>query len=83
MTRALPLASLSLAAALALVIGLLPPFADTPALSSDLEAALEAEAEEVERIAQAIASSNVENSEKIVAELERLAEELRLAESLE
>ncbi len=77
------LRQLGLAAALALVIGLLPPFADTPALSSDLEAALEAEAEEVERIAQAIASSNVGNSEEIVAELERLAEELRLAESLE
>lgn len=77
------LRQLGLAAAIALLIAFLPPFSDTPALSSDLDAALEAEAEEVERIAEAIAGADVENAEEIIAELERLAEELRLAESLE
>lgn len=66
-----------IAAALALLIGLLPPFTDTPALSSDLEAAIHAEAEEVERIAEAVEASDVENADEIVAELEKLAEELR------
>lgn len=77
------LRQLGLAAAIALVIAFLPPFSDTPALSSDLGAALEAEAKEVERIAEAIAAEDVDNAEEIIAELERLAEELRLAESLE
>lgn len=66
-----------MAAALALLIGLLPPFTDTPALSTDLAAVIEAEAEEVERIADAVEASDVENADDIIAELEKLAAELR------
>ena len=43
-----------MAAALAVVIGLLPPFGESPAISSDLKTAIEQEAEEVERIAEAV-----------------------------
>ncbi len=72
-----------LAAALAVVIGLLPPLGSTPALSSDLATAIEAEAEQLERIAAAIEESDVETATEIATELERLAQELRQAESLE
>lgn len=89
-TRAIPiptdrhrLRQLGLAAALALVVALLPQLGTTPALSSGLADALQAEAEEVEKIAEAVAESDVERAEEIVAELERLAEELRQAETLE
>lgn len=72
-----------MAAGLALVIGLLPPLGSTPALSSDLAAAIEAEAEQLERIAEAVDDSEVDTADEIAAELERLAQELRQAESLE
>lgn len=72
-----------LAAALAVVIGLLPPLGSTPALSSDLATAIEAEAEQLEQIAAAIEESDLETATEIAAELERLAQELRQTESLE
>ena len=72
----------SLGAALALLIGLLPPLGP-PALSSDLTTAIEAEARQIEEIAGAVAEADVETSDDIVLELERLAEELRRAETLE
>ena len=72
-----------LASALALVIGLIPPLGSTPALSSDVAAALEAEATQIERIAEAVQDSDVENSDQIVSELERLSRQLRQAETLE
>ncbi|HET8739829.1 MAG TPA: hypothetical protein VFO17_08870, partial [Acidimicrobiia bacterium] len=72
------------ATALALVLAILPtPFGSSTALSSDLDAALEAEAEQVEKIADAVSEADVETADEIVAELERLAQELRDAESLE
>lgn len=77
------LSRLGLAAALALVIGLLPPLGSTPAMSSDLSAALEEEAERIEQIAEAVEETDVETSEDIVSELESLAQELRDAESLD
>ncbi len=77
------LRQVGLAAAIALLIALLPPIGDTPALSIDLQTALEAEAQEVERIADAIAAEDVENADEIIAELRRLAEELRAAATLE
>lgn len=77
------LRQVGLAAAVAILIALLPPIGDTPALSLDLQTALEEEAQEVERIAEAIAAEDVENAEEIIEELRRLAEELRAAESLE
>jgi hypothetical protein len=77
------LRQLGMAGALALVIGLLPPLGSSPALSSDMDAALEAEAEQIERIADAVEEAEVENADEIVAELERLASELREAETLE
>jgi hypothetical protein len=77
------LRQVGLAAVLALVVALLPQLGSTPALSSGLADALEAEAEEVEKIAEAVTESDVEGAEEIVAELERLAEELRQAETLE
>lgn len=72
-----------IAASLAILIGLLPPLGSSPALSSDVAAALESEAEQLERIAEAVEESGVETSEDIAGELERLARELREAESLE
>lgn len=68
--------------ALAILIAIIPPLGDT-ALSSDLEAAIEAEAEAIERLAEAVAQADVDNGEEIGAELEALAKELRLAETLE
>jgi hypothetical protein len=73
----------ALAAGMALVIGLLPPLGDSQALSADLVAELEAEAAGLEKMAEAIEESGVENADEIVAELERLATELREVESLE
>lgn len=72
-----------LAGALALLLGLLPPLGSSPALSSDVAEAIEAEAEQIEKIAEAVATADVETSEEIVAELERLAAELRESETLE
>lgn len=80
---AVRLRQLGMAAALAVVIGLLPPLGSTPALSSDLRAALEEEAQQLERIAQALEEADVETSEDIRDELERLVNELRSAETLE
>lgn len=77
------LRQLGLAAGLALLISLLPPFSSTPALSSDVEAALETEAQEVERIAEAVEKSEVENAEEIIEELQALAKELREAQTLD
>ncbi|HSM43792.1 MAG TPA: hypothetical protein VK969_02120 [Acidimicrobiia bacterium] len=77
------LRQLGLAAALALVIGLLPPLGSTPALSSDVASAIEAEADQVERIAAAVEESEVDTADEIVAELERLAQQLRRSETLE
>jgi hypothetical protein len=73
----------ALAAALAVLIGLLPPLGSSPALSSDIAAAIDAEAAQIEEIAEAVAEVDVETSDEIVAELERLATELRRAETLE
>ncbi len=70
-----------MAAALAIAIGILPPLGSTPALSSDAATAIEEEAANLERIAEAVAETDVENADEIVAELERLAEELRQAET--
>jgi len=70
-------------AALALLIGLLPPLGSSTALSADIEAALDAEAAQIEKLAAAVAAADVETSDEIIAELERLAQELRDAESLE
>jgi hypothetical protein len=72
-----------LAASLAVVIGLLPPLGSTPALSSDMATAIEAEAERLERIAEAIGESEVDTADEIADELGRLAQELRQAETLE
>lgn len=72
-----------MAGVIALLIGLLPPLGSTPALSSDLRAALDAEADQLERIAGAVEAADVETSDDIVSELERLARELRQAQSLE
>lgn len=77
------LRQVGMASALALVIGLLPPLGSTPAMSSDLSAALEEEAQQVERIADAVEEADLETSDEIAAELERLANELRSAETLE
>lgn len=70
-------------ASLAVVIGLLPPLGSTPALSSDMASAIEAEAEQLERIAEAIGESDVDTADEIASELARLAQELRQAETLE
>jgi hypothetical protein len=72
-----------LATALAVLIALLPPLGSAPALSSDVAAAIEAEAEQIEDIAEAVAEADVDTSDEIVAELERLVEELRQAQTLE
>ena len=77
------LRQLGLAAALALVIGLLPPLGSTPALSSDVADAIEAEADQIERIAAAVEESEVDTADDIVAELESLAQQLRRSETLE
>ena len=77
------LRQLGMAGALALALGLLPPLGSAPALSSDLQTALEQEAEQLERIADAVEEADVETSDEIVDELERLAEELRSVETLE
>ena len=77
------LRQLAITATLALLIGVLPPLGSSPALSSDIEAALEAEAAQIHKIAEAVADSDLETAEEIVTELERLAEELRGAQTLE
>lgn len=71
------------AAALALLIGLLPPLGGAPALSSNLETVIEAEAEEVERLADAMRDSEVEGAGEIASELDELADELRAAKTAE
>ncbi len=63
--------------AAALVIGLLPPLSSTPALSAGTKEALAAEAEELERIADAIEVADVEKGKEIASELRQLAKELR------
>ena len=77
------LRQLAMAGALALVIGLLPPLGSTPAMSSDLEGALDDEAERIETIADAVAETDVDTADEISEELRNLARELRSAESLE
>ncbi len=69
--------------ALALLVAVLPPLGSSPALSSDVAAAIEAEAGQIEEIAEAVAQADVETSDEIVDELQRLAEELRRAETLD
>lgn len=71
------------AAALALVIAMLPQLGSPPALSSGVRDALDTEAEEIEKIAEAVVESDVEGSDELAAELERLAQELREAETME
>lgn len=78
-----PLRLLGIAAAIAVVIGFLPPLGSTPALSSDVRDAIAAEADQIEQLASAAKKADVETSDEIVEELGRLAEELRNAESLE
>lgn len=73
----------ALAVGIAVLVGLLPPLGDSTALSSDTAAALEAEAEALERLAEAIDQTDVDNADEIASELERLAEQLRQAQSLE
>lgn len=77
------LRQLGVAAGIAVVIGLLPPLGSSPAMSSDLDTALDEEADRVEQIARAVEEADLETSEDIVTELENLARELRDAESLE
>lgn len=77
------LSQLGLAAAIAVLIGLLPPLGSSPALSSDVAEAIETEVTQIEEIADAVAEADVETSDEIVAELERVAEELRRAETLD
>lgn len=77
------LRQVAMAGALALIIGLLPPLGSTPAMSSDLDAALDEEAERIETIADAVEETEVDTSDEIVDELRNLAQELRSAESLE
>lgn len=72
-----------LALGLAVALAVIPPFGDSPALSVDIQTALEEEAQEVERIARAVEAADLENRDELVNELERLAEELRTAQSLE
>lgn len=74
---------LAMAGALALIIGLLPPLGSTPAMSSDLDAALDDEADRIETIADAVEETEVDTSDEIIEELRNLAQELRGAESLE
>jgi hypothetical protein len=69
--------------AAALVIGIMPPLGSQPALSAGVQEALEAEAEEVERIADAVEAADVEESAQIAEELRRLAQELREVKTLE
>ncbi|MDX1468454.1 MAG: hypothetical protein R3258_03875 [Acidimicrobiia bacterium] len=77
------LRQVALAAAAALVLAFIPPFSDTPALSVDVQTALEKEAEQLEQIADAIEAQDLENKEELAEELRRLAEELRTAQTLE
>lgn len=77
------LRQLALAGMLALVIGLLPPLGSAPALSSDLDAALDEEADRLETIAEAVEETDVDTSDEIAEELRSLSQELRKAETLE
>lgn len=71
------------AGAIALLIGILPQPGASTALSADDQAALDNEAEQVDRIADAVEQADVGTSDEIVSELRRLAEELRTSETLE
>ena len=77
------LRQLGMALAVALVLAFIPPFGDSPALSVDVETALEKEAEQLEEIAEAIEAQDLEKKEELAEELRRLAEELRAAQNLE
>ncbi len=77
------LRQLAMAGALALVIGLLPPLGSTPAMSSDLDAALDEEADRIETIVEAVEETDVDTADEIGEELRNLAQELRNAETLE
>ena len=77
------LRQMAMAGGIALVIGLLPPLGSTPAMSSDLDAALDEEADRIETIADAVEETEVDTSGEISEELRNLAQELRTAESLE
>lgn len=82
-TRPDRLRQVGMAFAVALALALIPPFADTPALSIDVQTALEKEAEQLDEIADAIEAQDLENKDEIAEELRRLAEELRSAQTLE
>lgn len=71
------------AVAVALVIGLLPPLGNTPALSTDLEQVLANEADRVDELADAVEASVTPEADEVADELRRLAEELRRARTLE
>lgn len=89
-TRAIPiplrrdrLRLLAYASALILGVAILPALGGTPALSTDTASALEAEAQEVEKLAEAVRLADVASAEEIAEELETLAQQLREARSLE
>jgi hypothetical protein len=67
----------------ALVIGLLPPLGSDPAISAGVQEALAAEADEIERIADAVEAAEVERGAEIAEELRQLAQELREVKTLE
>lgn len=77
------LRQLAMAGALAVIIGLLPPLGSTPAMSSDLDAALDEEADRIETIAEAVEETDVDTADEIGEELRNLAQELRNAETLD
>ena len=72
-----------LALGIAVALALIPPLGGSQALSIDVQTALEAEAEELERIADAIEAQDLEHKEELAEELRRLAEELRAAQTLD
>ena len=74
---------LGYAAGLTLAVAILPALGGTPALSSDAATALEAEAVEVEELAEAVRQADVSSSDEIADELKELAQRLREARSLE
>lgn len=74
---------LAYGAVLTIGFAILPALGGTPALSSDTASALGAEAQEVEKLAEAVRQADVATSEEIAEELEALAQRLREARSLE
>jgi len=74
---------LGLVVAVAVAFALLPPLGGAPALSADHATAIEKEAENVDKIADAVEQSEVEGSEELAEQLRQLAKELRQSSTLE